>query len=89
MITFSASQFQCEHRRDHGVVPIVGTYAFFCALGIFSNLIILYVLWDEHCKNKRKSASNSFILSLCAADTIQLAILPFKIDVRNGYTILE
>ncbi|CAG5098767.1 Oidioi.mRNA.OKI2018_I69.XSR.g15958.t1.cds [Oikopleura dioica] len=67
---------------DKNQVPIVGTYAFFCALGIFSNLIILYVLWDEHCKNKRKSASNSFILSLCAADTIQLAILPFKIDVR-------
>ena len=47
-----------------------------------SNFVIFYVLINEHRTKSRKSASSSFVLSLCLADTFQLASLPFKMDVR-------
>lgn len=57
-------------------------YGLFALVGMLANLLILYVLIDEHRSNTRKTASSSFVLSLCLADTFQLASLPFKIDVR-------
>ena len=52
------------------------------AIGMCSNFVIFYVLINEHRTKSRKSASSSFVLSLCLADTFQLASLPFKMDVR-------
>ena len=57
-------------------------YGLFAFIGMFANIVILYVLIDEHRSNKRKPASSSFVLSLCIADTFQLSSLPFKIDGR-------
>ena len=57
-------------------------YGLFAAVGMCSNFVIFYVLISEHRITSRKTPSQSFVLSLCLADTFQLSSLPFKMDVR-------
>ena len=49
-------------------------YGLLAFVGMLANLIILYVLIDEHRASKRKTASSYFVLSLCLARVTQIRI---------------